>query len=131
MPLERTPAKLVYSDDTYAIIGICIEVHHTLGHGFLEVVYKDAIEYDLLAQQISFEREKQYEIDYKGTVLPHKFYADFVVEDKIILEVKAAEGGIANAQIAQTLNYLKASCCKVGLLVNFGRKRMEYKRLVF
>ncbi len=131
MSPNENPVELVFKEDTYALIGICIEVHRTLGHGFLEIVYKDAIEHELLHREISFSREKQYFINYKEITLPHKFYADFVVNDKIILEVKADEGGIANEQFAQTLNYLKVSGCKVGLLVNFGRIRMEYKRLVF
>ncbi len=124
-------SKLVLKDETFTIIGICMDVHSILGHGFLEVVYKDAIEHELLVKGITFEREKQYPIEFKGIVLPHKFYADFVVMGRIILEIKAAEGGLADAQISQTLNYLKASGCQVGLLVNFGRKRLEYKRLVF
>lgn len=106
-------------------------VHRELGHGFLEIVYKDAIEYELRTKAITYEREKEYNISYKGVVLPHRFFADFVVMDQIILEVKAAEGGLAEAHLAQTLNYLKASGCKLGILVNFGRQSLEYKRLVF
>lgn len=63
--------------------------------------------------------------------MKHKYFADFVIADKIIPEVKAAEGAISSEYIAQTLNYLKASGCKVGLIVNFGRKSLEYKRLIF
>lgn len=106
-------------------------VHRELGHGFLEIVYKDAIEYEFGVKAIAYEREREYNISYKGVVLPHRFFADFVVMDKIILEVKAAEGGLAEAHLAQTLNYLKASGCKLGILVNFGRQSLEYKRLVF
>ena len=117
--------------ETYEIIGICMDVHRTLGHGFLEIVYKDAIELEARKKQILYSREKKYKIDYKGAVLRHKFYADFVLFDKIILEVKAAGGGLADDQIAQTLNYLRVSGCKIGLLVNFGRMRLEYKRLIY
>jgi len=131
MKKTETSSGLVLKDESYALIGICMDIHSILGHGFLEVVYKDAIEHQLLAKEISFERERQYSIEFMGTVLPHKFYADFVVMNKIILEVKAAEGGLADAQVAQTLNYLKVSDCRLGLLVNFGRSRLEYKRLVF
>ena len=63
--------------------------------------------------------------------LPHKFYADFAISDKIILEVKAYEGALADSQIAQTINYLKVSGCKIGLLVNFGRNQLEYMRLIY
>jgi len=107
-----------------------MEVHTILGHGFLEIVYKDAIEHELLKRNLPYSREREYKIQYKEIILPHKFYADFVLLDKIILEVKAAEGGFADPQIAQMLNYLKASCYKVGLLVNFGRNKLEYKRLI-
>ena len=108
-----------------------MDVHRTLGHGFLEIVYKDAIELEVRKKEIPYSREKEYKIVYKGTILPHKFYADFVLFDKIILEVKAAEGGLAEEQIAQTLNYSKVSACKIGLLVNFGRLRLDYKRLIY
>ena len=130
MESERS-IEYVLKNETYEIIGICMDVHRTLGHGFLEIVYKDAIELELSRREYSFSREKQYLIDYKATILPHRFFADFVVMDKIILEVKAAEGGIANDQISQILNYLKVSGCKVGLIVNFGRGRLEYRRFVF
>jgi len=123
-------SDFLYKEETYEIIGICMGVHKILGHGFLEVVYKDAIEHELLKRSLTYSREKEYKIQYKEIILPHKFYADFVLLDKIILEVKAAEGGFADAQIAQMLNYLKASGCKVGLLVNFGRNKLEYKRLI-
>ncbi len=106
-------------------------VHTELGHGFREVVYKDAIEHELNLRSIGYEREKEYVIRYKGVILSHKFLADFVTMNHVILEVKAAEGGISDVSISQTLNYLKVSGCKVGLLVNFGRQRLEYKRLVF
>ena len=130
-PIMKSCENFPLRDETYSLVGICMEVHRNLGHGFLEIVYKAAIEFELLKKEISFSREKQYSIEYKGTILPHKFYADFVILDRIIIEVKAAEGGLANDQIAQTINYLKTSGCEVGLLVNFGRKSLEYKRLVF
>lgn len=123
-------SDLLYKDETYEIIGICMDVNKILGHGFLEIVYKDAIEYELLKKDLKYSREKEYKIQYKEIILAHKFYADFVLFDKVILEIKAAEGGFADAQTAQMLNYLKASGCKIGLLVNFGRSRLEYKRLI-
>ncbi len=108
-----------------------MEVHRHLGHGFLEVVYKDAIEVETLQNEISFVREMEFDVHYKGILLQHKFFADYVIEDNLILEVKAAEGAITDEYVAQTLNYLKVSGCKVGLIVNFGRKSLEYKRLIF
>ncbi len=131
MAIESTDINFPLKDETYVLIGICMDVHRTLGNGFLEIVYKDAIQFELMRKEITFGREVQYSIKYKDSILPHKFYADFVVRDKIILEIKAVEGGLANDQIAQTINYLKVSGCEVGLLVNFGRKSLEYKRLIF
>jgi GxxExxY protein len=109
MDTDENP--FLFKEETYAIIGACMNVHRNLGHGFLEIVYKDAIELELTRKNYSFDREKQYLITYNGVILPHKFYADFVILDKIILEIKAAERGIGDEQIAQTINYLKASGC--------------------
>jgi len=106
-----------------------MEVHNNLGKGFLEIVYKDALEYEFRKNNIQFEREKEYDVNYKDIILSHKFYADFVVFDKIILEVKGM-AGIADEHIAQTLNYLKVSGCKLGLIVNFGEISLQYKRVV-
>lgn len=127
----QTDTEFLLKDETFKIIGICMEVHRILGHGFLEIVYKDAIEYELYQKGLHFSRESEYKIMYKENTLPHKFYADFTIVNKLILEVKAVEGGLGDHFIAQTINYLKASGCKVGLLVNFGRTSLEYKRLIF
>ncbi|MFT3826868.1 MAG: GxxExxY protein [Chitinophagaceae bacterium] len=118
-------------EESYNTLGLCMEVHRVLGHGFLEIVYKDAIEWELRQRDICYCREREYRVEYKGVVLPHTFFADFVVYNNIILEIKAAEAGLSNAHISQTLNYLKISGCKVGLLINFARERLEYKRLIF
>lgn len=131
MSFELNEPKFLYKDETHQLIGICMEVHRNLGHGFLEIVYKDAINLEAVRKGIHVEREKEFKIEYKGTVLPHRFFADFVVSGKIILEVKASEGGLSDENIAQVINYLRASGCKIGLLVNFGRHRLEFKRLVY
>jgi len=107
-----------------------MEVHNELGHGFLEIVYKDALELVFSQDGIYYVREKPYEVWFRGTLLPHKFFADFVIENKIILEVKCV-ANITDEHMAQTINYLKVSGNKLGLLVNFGRGKLEYKRLVF
>lgn len=121
--------ELIYKEEAFQIIGICMNVHNILGGGFLEIVYKDAIEYEFQKLSIPYEREKQYEIPYKEIVLPHKFYADFIVFNKIILEVKAVDG-IADEFIKLAINYLAVSKCKLGLIVNFGRDKLTYKRVV-
>lgn len=116
-------------EETEIIIGIGIEIHKELGFGFLEIVYKDALEYEFHLQDVLFQREKEFVIEYKETVLKHKFYADFVVFDKVILEIKAKEK-ISDEDLARTINYLKCSGCKIGLILNFGRMRLDIKRVI-
>ena len=121
--------ELIYKEESYELIGTCMEVHNNLGPGFLEIVYKDALEFEFRKANILYEREKEYEVNYKNIILPHKFYADFVVHDKIILEVKGVSG-IADEFIAQSINYLKVSGNKLALLVNFVELKLNYKRLI-
>ncbi len=122
-------SNLIYKEESYKIVGICMEVHNNLGAGFLEIVYKDALEYELRKANIPYEREKQYEVNYKGTILPHLFYADFVLLDKIILEVKGV-ASISEEFVAQAINYLKVSGNNLALIVNFGELKLNYKRIV-
>lgn len=122
-------SNLIYKEDSYKIIGKCIEVHNNLGAGFLEIVYKNALEWEFKNAGIPYEREKEYKVNYKGIILPHKFYADFVVFDKVILEVKAVFE-LSDKFVAQAINYLKISSNKLALLVNFGELRLNYKRIV-
>ena len=124
---ESYPLK----EETDLIIKTAIDIHKLLGAGFLEIVYKDAFEYEFRSKEIIYEREKEYLIHYKNTILPHKFYADFVVLDKVIVEIKAKEGGIAEEDYAQAINYLKCSGCKVGLILNFGKLKLEIKRVIY
>ena len=121
---------LYREEETFKIIGICMEVHRNLGPGLLEVVYKDALEIEFKANNIPFEREKEFSIEYKGVILPHKFYADFIVNEDIVLEVKAVKE-FSGEHTAQVLNYMKLSESEIGLLVNFQNKSLQHKRLVF
>jgi len=107
-----------------------MEVHRELGMGFKEAVYKDALELEFKAAEIPFTREKSYTVRYKGKILPRKYFADFVVFNSIILEVKATPV-IINPFVYQTINYLKASGIKLGIIANFGNKSLSYKRVVF
>lgn len=120
--------KIIYKDESYQIIGKCMEVHNNLGAGFREIVYKDALELEFQNGNIPYEREKHYNINYKGIILPHSFYADFVVYDKIILEIKGV-AGISEEFVAQAINYLKVSGNQLALIVNFGELRLNYKRI--
>ena len=124
--IENFPLK----DETDFIIGVGIEIHKILGHEFLEIVYKDAYEYEFRNRMTPYHREYEYTIPYKNVILPHKFFADFVVFDNIILEIKAKDG-IADEDYAQTINYLKCSGCNVGLILNFGKLRLDIKRVVY
>jgi GxxExxY protein len=120
---------LILKDETYKIIGACIEVHKTLGRGHSEVIYKDALEIEFHNRQIPFSREQKFDVYYKGILLPHHYYADFVVFNTIILEVKAIEG-LTSGHLKQTLNYLAVSKLKLGMLVNFGEDSLKHKRVI-
>lgn len=120
---------IIYKEESYKIVGICMEVHNNLGAGFSEIVYKDALELEFKNAKIDYYREREYAVNYKGIILPHKFYADFVIFDKIILEVKG-KNKIADEDIAQCINYLKVSENKLVILVNFGESKLNYKRII-
>ena len=99
--------RVIYREEAYRIIGLCMEVHGILGKGHSEIVYKDALEHEFLINQIPFSREKSYQIKYKDIILPRGYNADFVVYNKIILESKAIEN-LTSSHVKQTLNYLAA-----------------------
>ncbi len=120
---------LLHKDLSYKIIGACMEVHKFLGKGFNEIVYGDALEIEFQNINIDYKREEKYHIAYKGIILPHFYIADFVIEDKIILEIKAIKE-LEDRHINQTLNYLAASKLRIGLLINFGELSLTYKRLI-
>lgn len=122
-------SDVIYKEEAYKIIGICMEVHNQLGKGFNEVVYADALEIEFIDNNIDYSREKKYAINYKGNILPHKYKADFIFEDKIVLEIKAIHC-LALTYTKQTLNYLAVSKLKLGLLINFGEDSLKYKRII-
>ncbi len=99
---------ILHKNEVYEMVGLCMEVHNYLGHGFLEIVYKDALEIEFKENLIMYEREKEFTIKYKQHILTRKFYSDFFVIDKIIVEISTKEG-VSNDYTTQTLNYLKAS----------------------
>lgn len=126
---DKMLENVIYKAESYEIIGKCMQVHNHLGAGFSEIVYKDALEHEFRIAGIPYERERKYEVNYRGIVLPHFFYADFVVFDKIILEVKGVPT-MSKEFIAQAINYLKVSGNQLALVVNFGESRLNYKRIV-
>lgn len=120
--------KLLYREETGKIIGICMEVHRTLGNGFKEMVYKEALENEFLWQDISFKRERPFTINYKGKILNHFYIADFVINKNIILEIKAQQN-LLECHYSQVINYLAVSKCPVGLVINFGGTSLTFKRV--
>lgn len=122
-------AEILFKEESYKIIGACFEVHKALGHGFKEVVYKDALEIEFTRVGVPFLREKLYDIYYKEQKLKHCFVADFVVYNSIVLEIKTGEY-IGDPYLKQTLNYLKASGLRLGLVVNFGTPSVQYERVI-
>ena len=122
-------AKLVYEDESFKIIGACMEVHKELGSGFLEGVYQEALAVEFKKQNIPFEREKEINISYKGINLNKKYISDFICNDKILLELKALSK-LTSEHESQVLNYLKATGFKLGLLINFGESSFKVKRLI-
>ena len=111
--------ELILKDEAYKVIGICMEVHNNLEAGFLEIVYKDALELEFRRAGILHEREKEYLVNYKGVVLPHKFKANIVILNQIELEFKFNKR-FDYKDISNEINYLKVSGNRLALLVNFG-----------
>ena len=121
--------ELILGDEAYAIVGAAMEVHSTLGSGFLEAVYADALALELTSRRIPFEREVGIGVTYKGQRLNHGYRADFVAFGQIILELKAIKY-LGELEKAQTIHYLKATAQPLALLLNFGAPKLDWMRLV-
>jgi len=121
-------SDLLYSDLTREIIGAAMEVHRTLGSGFLESVYEEALAIEFDLRKVRYERQKGIDVFYKG-LLAKQFVCDFLVGEKVLVELKALKT-ITGVEEAQILNYLRATGLEVGLLINFGEQSLKYKRLV-
>lgn len=118
---------MLYGDVTREIIGCAMKVHSELGMGFLEVIYQRALEIEFTNQKISFQREYDLSIYYKDQIIGSR-RVDFLVNNKIPVELKAISK-LEDVQLAQALNYLEAYNLEVGMLINFGSKSLEFKRL--
>ena len=118
---------LLLKDEVYKIVGAAFEVSNTLGSGFLEAVYQEALEIELRDNQIPFESQKKINIAYKDKVLAKEYIADFVCCGSIIIEIKAIKK-ITEIEEAQLINYLKATQMPVGIIINFGGTKLEWKR---
>ncbi|MDD2228299.1 MAG: GxxExxY protein [Candidatus Cloacimonetes bacterium] len=121
---------LVFKEECYQIIGAYMAVHSELGAGFLEPVYQEALSIEFSARGIPYQKEKTIDIYYKTHLLEKKYYADFLCYGQIIVELKALND-LTGDHLSQILNYLKATNLKVGILVNFGKQSLQYKRVVY
>lgn len=120
--------EVLFKEESYRIMGACFEVYNELGSGFLEAVYQEALRREFQAQGIPFREKPEIELYYKGTRLDQKYQPDFLCYDQIIVELKAAKA-LADDHRAQTINYLKATQKRLGLLVNFGHHpKLESER---
>ena len=115
---------------TYKIIGAALEVHKELGCGFLESVYQEALGREFSTQGIPSKSQPVIQINYKGKPLNKTYQPDFVCYEEIVVEIKAISN-LSGVEEAQLINYLKATKLKTGLLINFGSKSLEHKRLVY
>src|SRR5665213_811941 len=121
--------ELLHKDLTGKILGAAIEVHKELGCGFLEALYQEAFEHELILWRVKFVRQKPHRVAYKDIILRHPYIPDAVVEEKIVVDLKAIRE-IGVIEEAQMINYLKITNLEVGLIINFGCRSLEWKRLI-
>ena len=126
--MNTNEKKFLYKDLSYRIIGLAIEVHNKLGYGFLEKVYENALMILFRREGINAKQQAPITVYFEGKVVG-EYFADILVEDKIILELKSLEK-ITDVHKAQALNYLKATGLRLAIIINFGKKKLEYERLV-
>ena len=124
-----TNKDILFKTESFRVIGAALEVHNNLGCGFLEPVYQEALEKEFTLQAIPFCAQFPLRIQYKNTYLEKTYIADFVVYEKIIIELKAVNK-LNDVHISQVLNYLKATNLRLGILINFGAKSLESKRII-
>lgn len=126
---EIVKSEYAASDITGQIIGAAMEVHSRLGPGFLESVYEEAMAVELRHRSVMFERQKELPVHYRGDVIK-KFICDFLVAGQVIVELKAIKM-LTEIEHIQLTSYLKASCLEIGLLLNFGSKSLDFKRMIY
>lgn len=121
-------SKIIYQELSYQVMGAVFEVHNTLGPGFLESLYEEALAYEFELRGIPFEKQKEIAVRYKGREVG-KHRLDFVIDGKIILELKAVSD-LTDVFRKQTTSYLKATGLKLGILINFSTPSVDYERIV-
>ena len=112
-------AKIVYKEESYAVLGACFEVYNEQGCGFLDAVYQECLEIEFGSRNIPFIAQPKLKLRYKGRQLKQLYQPDFLCFEKMVLEIKAASN-LSDQHRAQVHNYLKTTGLKLGLLVNFG-----------
>jgi len=122
--------ELILKDEVYAIVGAAMEVSNVLGSGFLEAVYQEALEMELQERKITFSAQRAIQISDKGRKLSKEYVPDLICFNNVIVELKALKQ-LSSTEDAQLLNYLKATGKQVGVLLNFGTPKLEWKRLVY
>ena len=127
---KRKMSEIIFKEESYLVMGACFEVYKQMGCGFLEPVYQECLEKELLIRAIPFRTQVELELRYKTEPLKQKYKPDFICYDKIILEIKSLKS-LNDEHRAQVYNYLKATGFKLGLLVNFGHnQQVQYERIV-
>ncbi len=127
---QRKDSDLLFKDEVYKIVGAAIEVHKELGNGFLESVYEEAMKIVSNERNIPFETQVRIPVYFKGNKLEKEFIADYIGFDKIIIEFKCIPK-LGKIEVAQIINYLKATGIQVGILINFGSKgKLEWRRFI-
>ncbi len=123
-------AELLFKDEVYAIVGAAMEAYNQLGPGFLEAVYQEALELEMEERGIPFHPQQELNILYKGRKLKKTYITDFLAYDKIMVEIKALDHLTSN-EVSQLINQMKATSCKVGVLINFGHDdTLEWRRYI-
>ncbi len=122
--------ELLYKDEVFAIVGAAIEVYNRLGPGFLEPVYQEALSIEFVHRTIPSDEQHEIKLFYRGQSLKKTYLADYLCYGKIIVEIKALDR-LTSREEAQTINYLKATGCQVGVLINFGaHPNLEWRRII-
>jgi GxxExxY protein len=121
--------EIIYKEESYKIMGACMKVHRTLGAGFLEAVYEEALEMEFKSQGIPYKKQVLLELHYEGIQLKKKYRADFICYDSIILEIKSVSI-MPNAFYDQLKNYLKCTQLPLGILINFCAQSLVYKIII-
>ena len=121
--------NIILKEESYNVIGACMNVHKELGCGFLEPIYQEALEYEFKLSNIPFEREKHLAVRYRDITLSKYYIADFICYDKIVLELKALSE-INNDHKSQIINYLKMTNMQLGIIINFGKDSLDYERVI-